>query len=295
MKNKIRNNIVFWIIIFILIFITAIGLTYAYFISTMKTNPNDKSVTITAGELKLTYYDGNNTIEIENIEPGTTVETKTFSVKNTGKAIINNYGVYIEDVINELKYYTDLDYTLTCKEYDSNNNYVRDCNGNEGDFPIADSLLISNSISVSYTHEYELVIKYVETNKDQSDDMNKTISGKIQIYDLNDIVDINGTLTDYIEGDYITLSSNNKTYKISDDGSFVLSNLEPEYHTITVYSKDNTSKWEITFEITKNTIPTFDETQNLIIINDDSDTVTINMSKGDNQNIILNTVSIDNE
>ena len=167
-----------------MISITAFGLTYAYFLSVFKTNPKEESVTMTAGELKLTYYDGNSTIVLKNMKPDTTVDTKTFSVKNTGKINISNYGIYLEDVINELYYTEDLDYTLTCKEYDKNSNFISDCTGGSGVFFVTDDLLVSNSLNVGHVHEYELIIKYVESNKNQSIDMNKNVSGKIQIYDL---------------------------------------------------------------------------------------------------------------
>ena len=44
-------------------------------------------------------------------------------------------------------------------------------------------------------------------NEDQSADMNKTINGKIQIYNLKDIVDIEGTVTNALATDYVQINS----------------------------------------------------------------------------------------
>lgn len=290
MKNR---NIMFWMVILFLISFSVIGLTYAYFLTRIEGNSNKTDITIVAGKLELTYFDGNNTIEINKIKPDTIVDTKTFSVKNTGTNIITNYGVYLENILNELEMPDDLDYTLTCKEKDSDGIFVRDCTGNNGDFPVNDSLLVSNSINVGYIHEYELVVKYVETGVDQSKDMNKKISGKIQIYDLNDIVDINGIVTNVVDGDYISLS--NKTYKISADGSFYIPLIEAKDYILTIKSKDNLTKWQYSFMVTKDKNPSVDLINNMIIINDESSVVSMNITKGSNESIIINTISIDNE
>lgn len=291
MKNRIKNNIIFWSVIGLLLSISVIGLTYAFFSTRMIGNTNEESVKITAGKLELTYNDGNNTVKAENMKPDTTVDSKTFSVKNTGTNDINNYGVYIEDVINELVYTTDLDYTLKCKEYNEKNEYVKDCASNSGDFPVTDMNLVTNSIKVGYIHEYELIVKYIESNKNQSIDMNKKISGKVQIYDLNDIVDISGKVSNFESGDYITLSSTGKTYKILEDGSFILPTLGPDFHTISIVSSNGTT-WETKFEIIKNTTPSIDKSNYIITINNSSNNVTMNLTKDEEQKLTLDIISI---
>ena len=188
-KNTIKNRIKMTLIMTFIGFLTVIGLTYAYFISTFRTNTEDKDVTVNAGKLELTYFDGNGVIVLDKLMPGETIETKTFSVKNTGSNYIDDYDIYLDNLENNMKYYEDLTYTLTCKEYDLSENYIDDCNGQlvEKIFPQSESKIATNSLDIGYIHKYELKIVYKETFKDQSDDMDKIIKAKIAIVDNSEI------------------------------------------------------------------------------------------------------------
>lgn len=191
--DNVKRRIIISMISILLLIITIFGITYAYFLANVKGNENDKSVSVTAGKLELIYDDEDSIIIAEKIKPGITLEEKVFSVANTGTAKVDNYDVVLENVINELKYYEDLTYILTCKSYKSTDYETNGtksleygtCNGSEGIFPKYDNTLVTNSIDKDVTHYYTLKVTYHETYIDQSDDMNKKVSARVNIEDNN--------------------------------------------------------------------------------------------------------------
>lgn len=196
--DQVKKRIITSMVSILLLIITLFGITYAYFIANVRGNDEKKSITAKAGKLELTYGDGNGVLEVgEFLQPGNTVkfknsnneivEQKTFTVTNTGTATVPSYEVILQNVVNELEYYEDLTYTLTCTSYI---NYGEDtqeisgtCDGNEDTFPKTNGLLAINSIDEGVTHYYVLKLHYAETNTDQSNDMKKNIVAKINIQD----------------------------------------------------------------------------------------------------------------
>lgn len=189
--DNVKKRIIVSMISILLLIITIFGITYAYFLANVKGNENDKSVSVTAGKLELIYDDEDSIIIAEKIKPGIALDEKVFSVANTGTAKVDNYDVVLEKVINELKYYEDLTYVLTCKSYKSSDYETNGtesleygtCNGSKGIFPKYDNALVTNSIDKDVTHYYTLKVTYHETYTDQSDDMNKQVSAKVNIRD----------------------------------------------------------------------------------------------------------------
>lgn len=175
--DYVRKKILIGISALILLVITLLGITYAYFTAKVSGNTQAKSIVVTAAKLELTYNDGNGTVIVDKVEPGVTLESKTFSVKNTGTKEITSYDVVMEVLENGLEYYGDLVYELTCASDGES------CQGISGTFPIEDKVLITNSIKVGVTHSYTLTLTYKETGSDQSKDMNKRIEGNIIIQD----------------------------------------------------------------------------------------------------------------
>ena len=93
-------------------------------------------------------------------------------------------------------------YTLTCTSDKEN----KTCKGvSETTFPKLAGILVTNSIDVGETQSYELKVDYKEMNIDQSEDMGKKISARVQIYNLTDIVDVTGTVTNASKGDYVEM------------------------------------------------------------------------------------------
>ena len=257
--------------IFIVLLIL-VGLTYAYFLTRIQGNTNTKSISVTTADLKLTYGDGNGDITAEKIQPGTTIDTKTFTVKNEGNATVNNYAVYLEELVNTLTRTSDMVYTLTCTSSVGG----KTCNGKtETSFPTQNGLLVTNNIDVNETQSYELKVVYKEMNVDQSEDMNKTISAKVQIYNLADIVDITGNVTNATSGDYVEMQSNPKTSQIRDNKYFIPA-VEPGVHTL--YVKDSKGTVKGSKKITINKGSTSSVNGDVITVTSDSQTISINIT-----------------
>ena len=173
--DHVKKRIIISLISILILIMALFGITYAYFTTKAKGNEDDKSANVTAGKLEITYGDGNGLIQLNNIEPGDNIPEKTFTVTNTGKNNVDKYEVILEDVTNELNKYEDLKYNLSC----SSN--MGDCNGTTNTFPKQDSIVINNSIKVNEVQTYTLKISYDETNIDQSIDMNKLVSAKVNL------------------------------------------------------------------------------------------------------------------
>ena len=230
-----------------LVLLILVGLTYGYFLTRIKGNTNTSSIDITTAYLALSYDDGNKEIVMNSILPGTTVATKTFTVTNVGNATVGNYVVALENVINELTNKEDLVYTLKC----TSNNDKSPCTTTNETYPSTNQVLVHNSIAVKTTHTYELTIEYKETGKDQSVDMNKTIEGKVQIYDAKSVVDINGTVTNATDGDYVELHSDVKTSNIDSDSKYKIVGVFPGSHTLYIKDKDGEIRASKTIYINK--------------------------------------------
>ena len=204
-----KNKIIISVTGIILVLVTLIGLTYAYYLTRINGNTNDKSVTVSLANLELTYSDGNGLIEATNIVPGEVIATKTFSVENTGDKKVINYTVYLDDVINTFTNKNDVKLTLTCTSSKGNK-----CTGTEITYPSTDTLLSINDIEVEEKHNYELKVEFIETNTDQSIDMNKELSGNIIIRDLkgtgSEITNTKGTNS--VSVDNAKLLSNYRIY-----------------------------------------------------------------------------------
>ena len=268
-----KQRITFSVVGITIVLLTLIGFTYAYYLTRIQGNTNNKSIEITSAYLRLKYDDGNKEITMKNIMPGTIIGTKTFSVTNEGNAKVDGYAVYLEDLINELSRKDDLVYTLTC----TTNKKDKSCAGkSETTFPTTNGIIITNSIEVEETQTYELKVTYKEMNIDQSIDMNKNISGKIQIYAMEEIVDLTGTITGTSEGDYVELHSNPKKSEII-DGKYLIPAVEPGNHIIYIKDKDGNTLGQSNLNIVKSSEASFDN--DIIKVTPDSQTVTVDIEK----------------
>ena len=162
-----------------LVLLILVGLTYAYFLTRIKGNTNEKSISVSTANLILEYADIDDiVVGGENVEPGTTW-TKKFSATNKGNKKVE-YGVALEKVVNTLTRRSDLVYTLNCTS-----SLGTTCNKveTEHEFPIIGTILITNNIEPEEVQSYELIVSYKEMNEDQSVDMNKKIYAKTNIVD----------------------------------------------------------------------------------------------------------------
>ena len=190
-----RQKIIVSVTGIFLVLLILVGLTYAYFLTKIKGKDNEKSISVTTADLKLEYSDINDIlVSEENVEPGNSW-TKTFAVTNNGNKTVTNYGVALENIENGLERKEDLVYTLTCTQYTKATYKVENkvasgttsgtCNGvsSETTYPSVGTILVENSIDTDKVQAYTLTVTYKETNTDQSIDMNKRFSGKVNIVD----------------------------------------------------------------------------------------------------------------
>jgi len=210
--SDIKKKIIISMCAIILLVLTLFGITYAYFTTKVQGNKNETSIEISAAMLKLEYNGEKSYIEVEGLQPGEKIESKIFSVKNTGTRTIENYDVILENVVNELNRYEDLTYELKCTSSDG-----KVCNGNSGTFPRMNQVIATNTIDSNVKHFYELTLTYKDTYTNQSVDMNKEISAKVNIKD-----DYSDIKTFKIYGNYTVIESpiNNSTRAIEYLGNY---------------------------------------------------------------------------
>lgn len=177
---KRKNKIIILSTIIFLILITLTIITYGYYLIKINGNKNT-SISVSIANLELTYNDGNGLIESKNVVPGDNITTKEFSVENTGDKKVVNYAVYLDDVVNTFVDKYDIKLTLTCESSKNNT-----CNGTNMLYPTSDTLLVLNDIDVGEIQKYYLKVDFIETNDDQSDNMDKIVEGNIIIRDLKE-------------------------------------------------------------------------------------------------------------
>ena len=184
-----------------IVLLALVGITFAYFLTRIQGNTNTTSISVTTADLRLVYGDGNGNIEATSIEPGWTndgesgrPEPKSFTVTNEGNETVENFNIYLEDVRNSLERKDDLVYVIdcfnstegaestTCDEFAEIENDVTD----EGEliFPSVMSAVATDTLEEGETHTYIFHVTYKNHDDiDQSIDMGKYFSAKVNIYD----------------------------------------------------------------------------------------------------------------
>lgn len=177
-----RQKIIVSVTGIFLVLLLLVGITYAYFLTQVTGNDNDKSISVSTANLAIVYGgdDGSVIGADEVIVPGKTFDAKTFTVTNQGNAT-TDYVVVVEILDGTSDFESnDFTYTLTC---------TSGCDGVDTatTFPIDGGILVGNSIDVGETQTYSFTLTYEETGEDQSDDMNKTLNAKLNIMDISSI------------------------------------------------------------------------------------------------------------
>ena len=80
---KKKTMIIVSIVGITIVLLALIGLTYAYFLTRIQGNTNNKSISLTTADVSVEYYEGNGLVTLDKMMPGDKF-TKTFNVKNTG-------------------------------------------------------------------------------------------------------------------------------------------------------------------------------------------------------------------
>ncbi len=187
--NK-KQKIIVSVVGITIVLLALLGLTYAYFLTRIQGNTNDKSISVTTANLELTYGDNSAEIlgkDLTLIPSDTEIGTKTFTVTNNGND--TSYVVIIENVsvtkasdgsITTFES-NDFRYTLTCTKSDGTS-----CDGvsTQSVFPINGGILVGNNITGGDVHTYTFKMWYIDTGVDQSNDMGKTLQARLNITNI---------------------------------------------------------------------------------------------------------------
>ena len=287
-----RQKIIVSITGIFIVLLALIGLTYAYFLTKITGNPTSASISVTTANLALEYEEGTPVVlSGVKIVPDTILGKKTFAVTNKGDAKVDDYGVYLVEVVNTMKYQSDVQIRMTCTTYatsvyESNKANIQagtttgianlgECNGYNSQFPGSNSLLTTNSINTGETQVYSLEVEYLETGENQTDDMAKELSGMLHIANQQDIVDLEGTVSGASTGDYVQINSTQRISKIV-DGKYKLAGIEAGTHSLKVMGSNGSPKGTISISIKKGKTPGVSGTN--ITIDNDSQTATVNIT-----------------
>ena len=170
------NKILFGTMIVLLLLLT-VGLSYAYFSTSVKGNDNAKNVVVEAGTLKLTYTDGP-AINVQYIKPEWST-TKEVSVKNNG-TLDAYYNVIWQSLTNGITN-DELVLSATCQRLNASGTVEGTCEAIP-QAPISDMTIAKKiSIESGITHKYTFTILFKETNADQNYNQGKEFNGVLGI------------------------------------------------------------------------------------------------------------------
>ncbi len=257
-----RQRIIVSIIGIVLVSLILIGLTYAYFLTRITGNTNDKSISATTANLEIKYEDNNDIITGDKIQPGVTLPSKTFTVTNNGNSTVD-YSVGLVNIINTFTNTKDVVYNVTCTSYKKDGFTLSTtgevtgtvsgtCSGkDETEFPTLNSYIVNNSIDINIVHAYTITVTYKETGTDQSIDMNKTLEAKIDIFDPKSLT-IKGNVTNSSENDYVVIHSKEQESNII-NGKYQFIGITPDNHTISIKNRDTSTSTSTTLNVSKGT------------------------------------------
>ncbi len=156
--------------------VVVLSVTLAYF--TVQIIGKEKNVTINSADLKIIFTDSDGALTETDIEPGWQ-KTKTFTIKNDTKTVYK-YNIVIKDLVNTFVTNGYLQYKITSTNNGYNMTEFKDIPKSSA--PKDTILAYSVSIPVGVTQSYTIEFKYAnDESVDQSDDMSKTLSGKLFI------------------------------------------------------------------------------------------------------------------
>mgnify|MGYP004659461321 CR=1 FL=1 len=198
MKNNLK---IILLSIGIAILVALMGTaTYAYFTLEIEGEGKNNILSTFNKNMEITYTETSN-VTLENAYTGDSL-TKTFTVANTGNTDVY-YNVTLEDVVNNFAKPEELTYRIE----ETSGAAFR----NDAAVPTSDTTILSDiKIGTGKTHSYTLFIKFREFKTDQSYNMNKTFSGKINVVPSENSSILMGLKQDSLV--YKIMNSNSSVY-----------------------------------------------------------------------------------
>ena len=157
--------------------VVVLSVTLAYF--TAQIIGKEKDVSVSSADLKIIFTDSDGSISGSNIEPGKWNVTKTFTIENKSNETYK-YNIVIQDLVNTFVTNGYLQYKITSTNNGYNMTEFKDVPKSE---TATDTILAySASIDVGVTQSYTVEFIYKNNESvDQSEDMGKTLNGKLFI------------------------------------------------------------------------------------------------------------------
>ena len=208
-----RDKIKIIIITAIALFVSAVGISYAYFAIQITGNDTASSMRLTSANMQLIYTDVQ-IVSGDDIEPGWT-ETKTLTVQNVGN-VTSYYTIIWRDLLNEI---TNDELVISAT-----------CVSTSGSCPnIAEKVIPTTtpeghninvkkniSIPVGVTHTYTVTIEFIETGSNQNYNQDKIFNGTLNIAEGKEPLQIVRSGTDSTTGLPVVTIGTEEFYVLND-------------------------------------------------------------------------------
>ena len=218
--------------------VVVLSVTLAYF--TAQIIGKGKIVTINSADLKIIFTDSDGSISGTNIEPGKWNVTKTFTIENKSNETYK-YNIVIQDLVNTFVTNGYLQYKITSTNNGYNMTEFKDVPKSSA--PKDTILAYSVSIPVGVIQSYTVEFKYAnDESVDQSDDMGKTLSGKLFITEGTE--DPNKTLYNQLLADKSTvLTRTDFSTVLTNDNTNTLYTYTEDSKTVYYFAGNATDNW----------------------------------------------------
>ena len=216
--------------------VVVLSVSLAYF--TAQIIGKGKNVTINSADLKIIFTDSDGSISGSNIEPGKWDVTKTFTIENKSNETYK-YNIIIQDLVNTFVTTGYLQYKITSADGGYNMTEFKEVPKSE---TATDTILAySVSIPVGVTQSYTVEFKYVnDESVDQSEDMGKTLSGKLFITEGTE----EPTLLSQLLADKSTvLTRTDFSTVLTDDNTKTLYTSTEDSKTVYYFAGNATDNW----------------------------------------------------
>ncbi len=230
--NKNRLQVISASIMMIfLICILLIGVTYAYYTTTVRGNTSDISVQGKFGSLDLIYEDGNGTLKASSVKKGDIIGEKTFKVINKSKSN-QEYGVILDNISNTFTSEEAIHYNINCSSSNSS------CTGISDEkfyFPKKTDeqaqYMFAATIAPSETQNYTMKIYYSSV---ATIEYGSKFSAKINITESP----MKKGLAEKVISSAKSQGSNSNGYAVYVENSYIGSNLSANEHSLSL-TKDS--------------------------------------------------------
>ena len=158
----------------ILIALLVFGVSYSFYKARIE--GDTKSISLKTKGIYL-LYKGDLNLVSGYIEPGWSI-TKTFTIENQSSSE-EKYNIYIKDLVNTFETSGYLQYKITSTNSGYNMTEYKDIPKSS---TATDTVLAYNvTVAAKTSQVYTIELRYLDTDNDQSADMNKTLSGLLMI------------------------------------------------------------------------------------------------------------------